>query len=115
MAEIQQTPVAYDSKIEGNVIFTKVDSAIIRIALNAEKCARLEDWTTFNRFVRSLFLHRRKFLRSCLKSALKGQLDKSDIDQLMNRLQLGPTCRAEELEISQLHRLYLAANQMIKG
>lgn len=93
----------------------KVDSAIIKIMVNENKRAVLDDWTEFNRFVRSLFLHRRKFLRSCLKSTFKGQLDKSAIDQLMTQQQLGPTCRAEELEVPQIQRLYSAANQMIKG
>ena len=92
----------------------KVDSAIIKITPSASKREALDDWPGFNRFVRALFLHRRKFLRSCLKSTFKHELTKPQLDELMGQLGFGPTTRAEELEIPQLHRLYSAAIKMIK-
>lgn len=92
----------------------KVDSAIIKIVPEPEWRGVIQDWAGFNRFVRSLFLHRRKFLRSCLKSTFKGQLDKPQIDELMSIMEFTATTRAEELPIPELHRLYSAAIQMIK-
>lgn len=77
----------------------KVDSAIIHIVLNHEKRARIPDLQFFHRFVRAMFFHRRKFLRSELLSAFKKRLEKPDVDAIMAEQQLTPTTRAEELDV----------------
>ena len=51
----------------------KVESAILNVRLNAEKRARIPDRAYFQSFVRAMFFHRRKFLRSELLSCYKGR------------------------------------------
>ncbi len=89
----------------------KVDSAIIRIAPNATLRARIPDLEFFHNFARSMFFHRRKFLRSELLSAFKEQLDKPAVDALMAALELGPQTRAEELSVETLLGLCEALRQ----
>ncbi len=79
----------------------KVHSAIIHLKLDPARRAAIGDLPFFHSFVRSLFLHRRKFLRSSLLSAHK-QLDKPAVDRVMNHLQLGPNSRAEQLDVPQI-------------
>jgi 16S rRNA (adenine1518-N6/adenine1519-N6)-dimethyltransferase len=50
--------------------------------------------------VRAMFFHRRKLLRSELLSAFKQRLDKPQVDALLAALELGPTVRAEELNVA---------------
>jgi 16S rRNA (adenine1518-N6/adenine1519-N6)-dimethyltransferase len=78
----------------------KVESAIIHIVPQPQKRARIPDLKYFHEFVRSLFFHRRKFLRSVLIAAYKERLEKTDIDAVMAQHNFGPTTRAEELEVS---------------
>ena len=77
----------------------KVYSAIIHIALNEEKRSRIPDRKFFHTFVRSMFFHRRKFLRSVLLSAFKNRLSKPDVDAIMEEQGLGPQTRAETLDV----------------
>lgn len=77
----------------------KVTSAIIHVALDDELRARIPDREFFHRFIRAMFFHRRKLLRSELTSAFKKRLTKPEVDQLMGRLGLEPTARAEQLDI----------------
>jgi 16S rRNA (adenine1518-N6/adenine1519-N6)-dimethyltransferase len=80
----------------------KVDSAIIQIRVDLEKRARISDLPFFHRFVRGLFLHRRKFLRSQLASTLKPDLDKQAVDALLAEQSLSGKLRAEELSCEQI-------------
>lgn len=80
----------------------KVNSAIIKIIPNAEKRARIPDLGFFHTFVRALFFHRRKFLRSVIVSAFKEQLEKEDVDEVLTRLRFGPDARAEQLDVETL-------------
>lgn len=86
----------------------KVHSAIIQIVTSPKKRNRIRDLTAYHQFVRAIFLHRRKFLRSCILSAYKKILDKPTVDQVMESLELGPTCRAEELTVEQMIQLHEA-------
>jgi len=52
----------------------KVDSAILQIEYRPEKRELIRDVDFFYAFVRAMFFHRRKFLRSVAVSAFKGQL-----------------------------------------
>jgi len=77
----------------------KVDSVIVQIVPNLEKRASIPDLEFFHTFVRSMFFHRRKFLRSVLVAAMKGQLTKPQVDAVLESQELGPTARAEELDV----------------
>ncbi len=95
-------------RILGPTVFwprPKVDSAIIRVTPRAEKRARFADLPFYHTFVRSLFFHRRKFLRSVLRSSMKGRLEKEHIDAVMDSLGLGPESRAEELPVERIIEL----------
>jgi 16S rRNA (adenine1518-N6/adenine1519-N6)-dimethyltransferase len=80
----------------------KVTSAIVQVTLDPKMRDRLPDRTYFHQFVRSMFFHRRKFLRSELLSAFKNQLDKPQVDGVMTEMGLAPTARAEELSVNQM-------------
>jgi len=77
----------------------KVTSAIVHIVPNAEQRAAIADVPYFHSFVRSLFLHRRKFLRGVLIGMVENQLDKSAIDELLASFAFSPDVRAEQLDV----------------
>lgn len=83
----------------------KVNSAIIRISPKPEKRSRIPDLVFYHRFVRSLFFHRRKYLRSVIISALKTELDKSDVDAVLDSSDFSAEMRAEQLPVEQIQRL----------
>lgn len=80
----------------------KVHSAIIQITLDESLRSRIANRPFFHEFVRSMFLHRRKFLRSELLSACKNRLDKPQVDAIMARMELGADARAEQLSVEQM-------------
>jgi 16S rRNA (adenine1518-N6/adenine1519-N6)-dimethyltransferase len=80
----------------------KVSSAIMRIERDDALCGRIGDREFFHAFVRSMFFHRRKFLRSELVSACKNRLDKTEVDAILARLGLCGTDRAERLDVPQM-------------
>ncbi len=94
----------------------KVESAIIRILPQPTKRAAIADIAFFHRFVRSLFFHRRKFLRSVLISAFKQELKKVDVDEVLRETGFRGEMRAEQLTVEEIqalcegfrHRLQLA-------
>lgn len=77
----------------------KVHSAIVHVGLDDALRARLVDRAFFHAFVRAIFLHRRKFLRSQLASAVKGRLEKAESDAILASLGLGGDLRAEQLGV----------------
>lgn len=87
----------------------RVDSAIVQLVLVPALRAQIGDPLVFQRFVRGLFLHRRKFLRSALCGAFK-ELSKARVDAAMSQLQLGPDARAEQLSVSQILELARACD-----
>jgi 16S rRNA (adenine1518-N6/adenine1519-N6)-dimethyltransferase len=84
----------------------KVTSAIVHLAFDASLRHRIADADGFHRFVRSLFLHRRKLLRSVLATVLKGQLRKFQIDEILAQVELGAQTRAEELDVPKVIELF---------
>ena len=80
----------------------KVTSAIVRIVIDPDKRARIPDLKYFHQFVKSLFLHRRKFLRANVVSALKRHATKEQVDQLLEEMQFENDTRTEQLSIEQL-------------
>jgi 16S rRNA (adenine1518-N6/adenine1519-N6)-dimethyltransferase len=82
----------------------KVSSAFLQIVLDETLRQRIPDRAFFHDFVRSMFCHRRKVLRSELLSARK-QFSKAQVDGLLAGLGLEPTLRAERLEPQDMLRL----------
>jgi 16S rRNA (adenine1518-N6/adenine1519-N6)-dimethyltransferase len=78
----------------------KVTSAIIHVAVDQQLRSQIPDLAFFHDFVRSLFFHRRKFLRGVLYSAWKERLGKADIDAALAETRIPPECRAEQLDVS---------------
>jgi 16S rRNA (adenine1518-N6/adenine1519-N6)-dimethyltransferase len=77
----------------------KVTSAIVKLEVDPALRARIPDLQFFHDFVRSLFLHRRKLLRGVLVSALKGELEKPEVDQVLADAGIAGDLRAEQLEV----------------
>jgi 16S rRNA (adenine1518-N6/adenine1519-N6)-dimethyltransferase len=97
----------------------QVTSAIIHVELDDSRRQAIGDLQFFHDFVRSLFLHRRKFLRGVLASALKGQFDKSQVDVLLAQTALAPESRVEQLAVGQIlalaHQVQRALCQRSSG
>ena len=89
----------------------KVHSAIIRLDLQKDRLESFEDLNYFHQTVRSLFFHRRKFLRSVVISAMKGRLDKSQVDEVLLSQGHDENSRAEELSVQQIQQLVEALRQ----
>jgi 16S rRNA (adenine1518-N6/adenine1519-N6)-dimethyltransferase len=49
-----------------------------------------------------MFLHRRKFLRSQLISAMQELMTKEQVDAVLDQLGLEPNLRAEQLTVQQM-------------
>ena len=77
----------------------KVSSAFIQITLDEALRRRIPDRKFFHEFIRAMFCHRRKFLRSQLLSAAKDRLGKPEVDALLAGLGLPGSLRAEQLDV----------------
>lgn len=91
----------------------KVSSAIVQIVLQPERRAAIGDLEFFHSFVRAVFLHRRKVLRSELATVFKGRLDKPAVDRILNHENLGADARAEQLDPQQMLSLARAVKAQI--
>ncbi len=80
----------------------KVSSAIVQLTLDEALRARIPDQAFFHNFIRGLFLHRRKFLRSQVLSAAQDRLDKPGVDRVLAATGLRADQRAEELGVDTL-------------
>ncbi len=70
-----------------------VHSAILRLDAVPEWREKFADLKHFHQTVRSLFFHRRKFLRSVVASAMKGRLSKPEVDEILAKLGYDETSR----------------------
>jgi 16S rRNA (adenine1518-N6/adenine1519-N6)-dimethyltransferase len=93
----------------------KVSSAIIHILPNAAKRADIHDFEFFHAFVRALFSHRRKLLRSGLATSFREQLTKDAIDEILASFQFAPDARAEQQPVKTLVELSHAVQRQIQG
>jgi 16S rRNA (adenine1518-N6/adenine1519-N6)-dimethyltransferase len=93
----------------------KVHSAIIHIIPNPQKRAAVGDLAFFHVFVRSLFFHRRKFLRGVLVSALADKLDKAAVDDLLAPFGFPTDARAEQLDVQTHIALAHAVQKRLAG
>jgi 16S rRNA (adenine1518-N6/adenine1519-N6)-dimethyltransferase len=83
----------------------KVDSAIVRIVIDPERRAAVPDLKFFHEFTKALFIHRRKFLRANIVSALKGVLEKPEVDEILAEMNFADDARTEQLDVPTLLRL----------
>ena len=83
----------------------KVDSAIIKIVVNAEKRSRIADLRYFHQFVKAIFIHRRKFLRANIVAAMKHHLSKAEVDEVLAEMEFQPDTRTEQLDVETLLKL----------
>jgi 16S rRNA (adenine1518-N6/adenine1519-N6)-dimethyltransferase len=83
----------------------KVESAIVRIIVDPERRAAVPDLKFFHEFTKAIFIHRRKFLRANVVSALKGVLDKADVDEILAEMNFADDARTEQLDVPTLLRL----------
>ncbi len=83
----------------------KVESAIIHIQHRPERRQQIPDVLFYHEFVRSMFFHRRKFLRGVAVSAFKGRLSKPAVDDVLARAGLDADARTEQLSIARLQEL----------
>lgn len=80
----------------------KVTSAIVRLVVDAARRAEIPDLRYFHQLTKALFLHRRKFLRANVASAMKRHLDKEQVDTLLADMQFGHDTRTEQLDVPTL-------------
>ena len=83
----------------------KVTSAILHIELDVRRREAIGDLEFMHSFVRALFTHRRKFLRSVLIAAHKETLGKAGVDAVLAELGLSPEYRAEQLDVATILEL----------
>jgi 16S rRNA (adenine1518-N6/adenine1519-N6)-dimethyltransferase len=92
----------------------KVDSAIVRLDLEPDRRAAIDDLARFHAFVRDVFCHRRKLLRGVLVRMAGGDREtaRRGVDEAFARLGLAPDARAEDIppdEFVRLERAFHAA------
>lgn len=93
----------------------KVNSAIVQIRPRPEMRARIPDLKFFHEFVRAMFFHRRKFLRSVVLAAYKGRLEKPEVDEILVEQGLAHEIRAEQLDVGAMLRLCEAIRAKVTG
>lgn len=91
----------------------KVDSAIIHIERDDKRRNAIPDRRYWHDFVRALFFHRRKYLRSVLQSAFKRRLRKDEVEPIIQQCQIVPTVRGEQLSLDQISALCEAFRQRL--
>src|SRR5690606_38957016 len=71
----------------------KVESAIVKIVVDAQQRATIPDLKYCHQFVKTIFIHRRKFLRANSVAAMKGHLAKPAIDEILSQMDLSDEAR----------------------
>jgi 16S rRNA (adenine1518-N6/adenine1519-N6)-dimethyltransferase len=79
----------------------KVDSAIMMIRPDARKRAQVGDPMRFRRFLRDLYVHRRKNLRGALIALPNQSHEKAEVDRKLTHLGIDGAIRAETLRTDQ--------------
>jgi 16S rRNA (adenine1518-N6/adenine1519-N6)-dimethyltransferase len=80
----------------------KVHSAILRIVVDPARRATITDLSYFHQVTKALFLHRRKFLRANVLSAMKQFLDKQQVDAILESMGFAADTRTEQLDVRTL-------------
>ncbi|MFP6668285.1 MAG: 16S rRNA (adenine(1518)-N(6)/adenine(1519)-N(6))-dimethyltransferase RsmA [Pirellulales bacterium] len=92
----------------------KVESAIVHIELDQQRRENIPDRQFFHRFVRAMFFHRRKFLRSVLISATKKDLSKPEVDEILATTGFRGELRAEQLSVDEMFALSEAVRRRLR-
>ncbi len=85
-----------------------VDSAIVLIKPDPAKREQVGDVPAFRTFLRDLYVHKRKSLRAALTGWPTGRRDKATVDELLARLGIAASTRAEQLNPEQHRMLWRA-------
>lgn len=80
----------------------KVTSAVIQLVVDRPRRAAIPDLKYFHQITKALFLHRRKFLRANVRSAMKGYLEKAEVDAVLGDMGFEPDARTEQLDVPTL-------------
>ena len=92
----------------------KVDSAIVQLTPNPPLKQKIEDRVFFQDFLRRVFQHRRKLMRSTLVGMYSKQLSKTEVDALLEAHGYErEKTRAEELTVSEMIELANAFQEQI--
>jgi 16S rRNA (adenine1518-N6/adenine1519-N6)-dimethyltransferase len=91
----------------------QVHSAIVHIDVDQQRRAQIADLAFFHDFVRALFSHRRKFLRSVLAAAFNGALDKSAVERILSQQGVSHQARGEQLDLAAILRLAEAVRRAL--
>jgi 16S rRNA A1518/A1519 N6-dimethyltransferase RsmA/KsgA/DIM1 with predicted DNA glycosylase/AP lyase activity len=83
----------------------KVASAMIRIDPDPAMSAKISNREFLHQFLRGAFQQRRKLLRNVLVGMYRRELDRTQIDDVLQTQQLGDDARAEQLSPAQLVNL----------
>ncbi|MGE3315805.1 MAG: 16S rRNA (adenine(1518)-N(6)/adenine(1519)-N(6))-dimethyltransferase RsmA [Planctomycetaceae bacterium] len=83
----------------------KVNSAVVGIVPDPERREKILDRPFLQDFLRRLFTQRRKLMRGVLAGMFREELDKQQIDALLESLGFETQIRAEQLEPAQLVEL----------
>lgn len=102
-----QSTVRIVRKLDPKVFWPrpKVNSAIVSIWRDPKLAARINDRGFYLDFVRRLFHHRRKLVRSVLVGMYRKQLQKTQVDAVLVDLQFRPDLRAEQMDVAMLIQL----------
>jgi len=77
----------------------------MRIVINQERRAAVPNLRFFHQFVKTIFIHRRKFLRANVVAALKGHQSKEEVDEILAEMEFRPDARTEQLDVPTLLKL----------
>lgn len=75
----------------------KVESAMIRIDPDPERRRAIRDRAFLHEFLRGVFQQRRKLLRNVLVAVYRNDLDRAQIDEILDSQNLAERTRAEDL------------------
>ena len=81
----------------------KVDSAVVKMAFRDEPAVEVKDEKMFFRTVKAAFSQRRKTLLNCL--AANFPINKSDLTQIMESVDISPSRRGETLSLEEFAKL----------
>jgi 16S rRNA (adenine1518-N6/adenine1519-N6)-dimethyltransferase len=92
----------------------KVESAVIAITPDPAKRAAIADLPWFHSVVRQLFLLRRKNLRRVIHSLWRDQLERSEVDALLESIGLTGLVRAEAMNVEEFLSLSSKLRERLK-
>lgn len=94
----------------------KVDSAIVQLTPNPPLKQRINDRVFFQDFLRRVFQHRRKLMRSTLVGMYSKQLSKPEVDEILLEHKIDKeTARAEQLTVPEMIELGNTFQERIAG